>query len=73
MIIMASNQISITLPDNVYAAMEGARGDVSRSIYIRRAVERRLVDEGHLPPLPVAGAKVKARVHIPRNGSKRRT
>jgi hypothetical protein len=36
-------KLSISLPDELVARMDGARGDVSRSMWIRRAVEVRAV------------------------------
>jgi hypothetical protein len=53
---MSNTQFSISLPEDVAEAMESARGDVPRSIYMRRALEQRLVAEGHLGGVRPRGA-----------------
>lgn len=57
---MATTQFTITLPEDIAQALERARGDVSRSMFIRRTLEQRLKQDaqnehpapGSLPQLP---------------------
>lgn len=39
---MATTQINLRLPDELLAAVEAARGDIARNLWIRRAIEMRL-------------------------------
>lgn len=49
-------QVKISLPDELVERMDRDRGDVSRSIYVQRAVEVRL--GGRLVPVEPPGGKV---------------
>lgn len=39
---MASVNVTITIPDVLHGQVEESRGDVSRSVWIKRAIEQRL-------------------------------
>jgi hypothetical protein len=46
-------QLKISLPPELVGLLDEARGDVSRSIFVRRALEGRLAGVGGaLPPIP---------------------
>lgn len=43
---MGGMKVSISLPDVLAERLDAARGDVPRSVFVRRAVEQALVTEG---------------------------